>query len=197
MHDACKWVLISTISQQQQYHSLPTQSDLRHGNPRRRTELHILSRSVQALTKNQDKHIKCQTVLRLHGGAPQLSLIIGAIFVSMVYRCISISLTRDRPGNIQDIGENENPTQNTISVISKPARKNHVRGKISVPTVYPADKCSGSLPPSNGQTLENSAHRNSALVTGPVKMVLVVRTDLRMSTGKVIKLESNCAGGDN
>ena len=183
MHDCelkSKWALISKLSHRRNYHSTPMQYDLIYGVPNR-NQLH----SLLLINHNQDRHIQSLKILRLHGGAPQLSLFIGAIFLSMIYRCISISLTRDRSDNIQEIANNENLTQASIL----PSRKNLAREKNSISSGRRDSKYSDSPPQINGRTLENSAHSDSALDTGPVKMVLVVRTDLRMSTGKASHIE--------
>ncbi len=128
------------------------------------------------------------TALRLKGGSPQLTAIVGAVFLAMVYRCIS--LARKGPGR-----QDNTPADAGIKNIQK--KKNALGDQIvqidSAPSKLKSSKRTLAQSPysSTLSTLEKSQSFRpdpaSAPMcsSGPMKMVLVVRTDLQMSAGKV------------
>ena len=147
---------------------------LRFGISQNKNSLYFDRKSFQlAKTAGQstDSDLSCST-LRLQGGSPQLNIIVGTVFLSILYSCIRLA-KNGNSGSLDDPNEGRIRSQTRAKCTDQPVKSSSPREFLP----KPSDIISPSL--------DSIVNAQSSGAVDPMKMVLVVRSDLRMSTGKV------------
>ena len=134
----------------------------------------ILSKDRQRIS---GEGIKSESLLRLKGGSPQLTAVIGSVFLAMVYRCITLARKgqTDSPRTINEAVSKQPIPQKQNAVL-----RDQIINTDSTPNL--------SMDTSKLEKYRSRRQELTAISShdcGPMKMVLVVRTDLKMSAGKV------------